>query len=199
MKLYKLTTQDGKTRPGQSNETQWGEGVTHTAKGTGGLCTDGVIHAYTSPLLAVLLNPSHANIKDPILWEAKGKIVKSEPCKCGVKTLTTIRQIPLPEISTEQKIRFAIGCALTFYKNSKFKIWALNWLANIDRSYTAANAAYAAANAANDAAKAVNAAYADVNAAYAAANAANAAARASHFINLLKIAEWAMTEEPWNE
>jgi hypothetical protein len=40
MKLYKLTDEHGQTRGG----TQWGEGVTHTATGTGTeLCSDGWI------------------------------------------------------------------------------------------------------------------------------------------------------------
>ena len=57
-KLYKLTDQNHQTR----NNTKWGAGVTHTASGQGDLCTAGWLHAYTSPLLAVLLNPIHANI-----------------------------------------------------------------------------------------------------------------------------------------
>ena len=31
MKLYKLTTQDGLTQAGQSNETRWAEGVNTTS------------------------------------------------------------------------------------------------------------------------------------------------------------------------
>mgnify|MGYP001609670390 CR=1 FL=1 len=54
MKLYKLTDRKGQTQ----NETQWGEGITHTAAGSGTtLCTDNVIHAYVDPLLAVFHDP----------------------------------------------------------------------------------------------------------------------------------------------
>lgn len=31
--------------------------------------------------------------------------------KCGCKTLTTVREIPLPAITTEMRVRFAILCA----------------------------------------------------------------------------------------
>ncbi len=74
--LYKLTTKDGLTRRGCENETHWSEGTTHTAQdGTPELCTATVIHAYRTPLQAVLLNPAHANLKNPLLWEASGVVV----------------------------------------------------------------------------------------------------------------------------
>ena len=71
--LYKLTNENGQTY----NKTQWGEGVVHTADGTGNLCSKRWIHAYADPLLAVLLNPIHANFHNPQLWEAEG----SDPAK----------------------------------------------------------------------------------------------------------------------
>ena len=148
MKLYKLTNAQGRTR----GRMQWGAGVTHTAIGSPDqpLCSSGFIHAYESPLLAILLNPIHANFSDPLLWEAEGDIVKRDgQLKCGCRALTTKRQIPLPMITTEQRVRFAILCAKQVYKKAPFVLWADNWLQGIDRSYTAAantkKAAYAAA------------------------------------------------------
>jgi len=93
---YKLTTQEGKTR----NETQWGENLTHEATGDikQDLCSDAWIHAYTHPLLAVLMNPAHADIENPILWEGKGEgEAKFESLKCGFRKFTTLKKIPLPE------------------------------------------------------------------------------------------------------
>jgi hypothetical protein len=98
--LYKLTTQDNMTRKGEYNETVWGENVTHSGTGKGDLCSPGYIHAYTHPLLAVLLNPIHANIDNPKFWEAEGEVVKSDRgLKVGCATLTTIREIELPAVS----------------------------------------------------------------------------------------------------
>ena len=57
MQLYKLTDDSGRTY----NNTQWSEGSTHTASGDGDMCRQGWIHAYTHPLLAVLLNPIQLN------------------------------------------------------------------------------------------------------------------------------------------
>jgi hypothetical protein len=209
-KLYKLTNQQDKTRAGESNETQWGEGVTHEASGQGVLCTDGIIHAYRDPLVALFLNPAHANIKEPLLWEAKGKVTHEEACKCGVRKLTTVKKIPLPTITLEAKVRFAIACGLEVYKDESFRKWAFEWLDGKDRSDVAANAAAnaaynAAANAATNAA--ANAAYAAAHAAYAAAHAAadaayaatNAARAATNTFTsqtLINICNWAVTDKP---
>ena len=110
--VYKLTDNVGQTK----DNTQWGNNVSHTAKGDGKvLCSDGFIHYYTHPLLAVLLNPIHAKFESPRLWEAEasGKIL-DEPLKSGCKTLTTIKEIPLPEISRVQRIVFGF-CVLRRY------------------------------------------------------------------------------------
>lgn len=99
-KLYKLTTQDFKTRPGKSNECLWGEGVTHVGTGEGELCGPGYIHAYEHPLLAVLLNPIHANYVNPVMWECEGGIAKRDgQLKVGCVSLTTLKRVLLPKIS----------------------------------------------------------------------------------------------------
>jgi hypothetical protein len=72
IKLYKLTDRNWKTRAGKDNEILWGPGVTHRAEGKGwGLCSKDLIHAYEDPVLAVMMNPIHAEIKNPVMWEAK--------------------------------------------------------------------------------------------------------------------------------
>ena len=149
MKLYKLTDQNGNTRA----ETNWGENVTHKATGKGTrLCSDGVIHAYDSPLKAALFNPIHGNFKDSLLWESEGDIVVNDHLKVGVKSLTTLRQIPLPEISTEKRVEFAIRCTLKVYPDARWVKWACSWLDGSDRSEAAAWAAARAAEAARAAA-----------------------------------------------
>ena len=169
--LFKLTTQEGKTH----NETQWGENVTHEATGDikQGLCSDAWIHAYTHPLLAVLMNPVHADIENPILWEGKGEgEAKFEPLKCGFRKFTTLKKIPLPEVTDVQKVAFGILCAKEVYKDSSWNQWADKWLSGEDRTKSSA---YAASSAASSAARAAaNAAYAAD--AYAASDAASSAA-----------------------
>lgn len=179
--LYKLTNGDGQTRGG----TQWGPGMSHSGTGEGGLCGPGWIHAYESPLIAVLMNPIHADFKNPRLWEAEGEIaIRDGQLKCGCATLTTIREIPLPEITTEMWIRFAILCtkeASTAAVGEAWKAWnawADKWLSGEDRS---AAAAAAAAKAVRKAAGAVGPAAYDAAAwAAEAAEAAEASASAAY-------------------
>jgi hypothetical protein len=168
MKLYKLTDENGKTR----NNTQWGENVTHIAEGNNvTLCTNGVIHAYVDPILAMMMNTAHSNFMSPQLWEAEGDIVVDNGTKVGCKSLTTTKQIECPKVSLIQKIKFRILCAKQVYKKEGWNVWADNWLNGNDRTKKAAAAAY---DAAYDAAAA---AY-DVDDAYAAAAAYDAAAAA---------------------
>ena len=151
MKLYKLTDGDGQTR----NGTQWGPGVSHSGTGEGELCGPGWIHAYEHPLIAVLLNPIHADFQNPRLWEAEGDVgLRDGQLKCGCATLTTIREIPLPEITAEMRVRFAILCAKYVRACSEWNAWADKWLSGEDRSAEAAavasRAAYDASRAAYD-------------------------------------------------
>jgi hypothetical protein len=179
--LYKLTDKNGQTR----NNTQWGPGVSHSGTGEGELCGPGWIHAYEHPLIAVLMNPIHAHFKNPRLWEAEGEIARRDGhLKCGCKTLTTVREIPLPEITTEMRVRFAIMCAKEVCAaDIAWNAWADKWLSGEDRTQAAAaEAAEAeAAEAAADAAWAAReAAWAMARAAWAAAwAAARGAARAA--------------------
>ena len=140
---YKITRPDFTTHGG----CLWGEGVTHHASGRGNLCSSGWLHAYSDPLLAVLLNPIHANYTPFILWKAKGSgLLKNDRgLKLGRSVLTTVRVIPTPIVTTEDRIRFAILCAGSVFIDPAWNSWANDWLSGKDR----ANAATYAANAAS--------------------------------------------------
>ena len=168
--LYKLTNLHSQTR----SATQWGENVTHElpVRDAYQLCSYQVLHAYVSPELAVLMDPIHAILlPDAILWEVEGDVVLNDGTKVGCTRLTTLKQIPIPTITPEQRVTFAIKCALHAYKEPSWVAWAQAWLANTNRDAAAADAAYAAAVAAAADAAAVYA-YAYAAAAYTAADAA---------------------------
>ena len=190
-KYYKLTTQDCKTRVGCYNETQWKLGRLVRASGdiSDHLCTNGWIHCYTSPLIAILCNPADANIKNPRLWLFKpefGTSIKEEGLKVGVRAGKITKELPVPKITNIQKVAFAILCAKCVCKNEEWNIWADRWLDNIDRSScAAATAAYTAAVAADAAAYAAATAAYTAAAAYAAYAAADAAAYAADAIIVL--------------
>jgi hypothetical protein len=167
MKKYKLTDQDIRTH----NGFQWELGKEVITDGENEeLCNKHWLHYYHHPLLAVLLNPIHAKIDNPRLFEVKalGKHLNDNGLKGGCTKMTLVKEIELPEITLNQQIAFGILCSLAVYKESTYILWANDWLNNVDRS---AARAYAAANAASNANAAADAAYA----AYAAADAADAA------------------------
>ena len=183
MRLIKLTDANGQTRGG----TQWAEGATHQAEpGDGALCSEHWIHAYRTPLLAVLCNPIHANIDHPIGWEAEGDIGADDGLKVGSKALTTLRRIGLPVVSIAQRVRWGILCALKARQSAAFESWAARWLSGEDRSRSSASEAEGAAWAA--AAEAATAEWA--------AAAAASAARAGVSIDFASLAERAVAEEP---
>jgi len=164
---YKLTTQDLTTYA----NTKWVLNEWKETSGKGELCTKGWLHCYTHPLLAILLNPIHANINSPKLFkcEVEGKRLTDNGRKEGWTRMRIIEEMEIPQLSLINKVAFGILCALEGCKNKKFVLWANNWLENKDRSKESAAAYYSA------------------YAAYAAAHAAYAAN-----IDLIKLAEKAM-------
>jgi len=195
--LYKLTDENDQTYGG----CQWGEGVTHTADGLGGLCTCHWIHSTTDPLLAVLLNPAQGryDLATAHLWRCSGVVGKEDTpsrLKVGCTDATTIERIPLPVVTAEQTVRFGILCALEVYGEKKYVAWAENWLSGKDRTSRSAEAAARGAAVERRAAAwaAANAAWA----AWAAAKAATAAADAATAVrplDLIALARRAISEE----
>jgi len=232
MKLYKLTDKDGCTR----NGTQWGPGVQNEARdpGKGPLCGPGWIHAYEHPLLAVLHDPIHGEFltrqdvrlcpihgeflarQDARLWECETddqEPLRDGQMKIGVRSLTTIREIPIPRITLEQRARYAIPCAKLVYSEPKWVAWVDSWLDGSDRTSAAAwaaeawasareartwaTAAMAAATAVEEARMVEGAARGTARVAktWAAARAAEVANECSPEVDLISIAEEAMKEE----
>ena len=176
MKLYKLTDFDNKTR----NDTIWGENVTHTANGEGNkLCTGAFIHAYRHPLIAALMGPFHVPDYTK-LWECEGEVIADDGAKVGCKSLTTVKEIMLPELTTEQRVKIAILCAKEVYKEEKWSEWADGWLMG-EKSRELAKVNYTIYNVYADLDAACAAAKADytIYNVYAARDAARSATRAA--------------------
>ena len=182
MKRYKLTTQDMTTHAGH----KWKIGVEQVIDEPGNtLCSDQVFHFYDSPEVAVLLNPAHANIANPLLWEVSCDEVAHDGTKGGAKHMTLTKKVKAPRFTELQKQVFAIKCALAVYKDMGFKKWANGFLSGKDRTAAraadAARAAYAAdAARASYATYAARASYATYAAVAARASYATYAARASY-------------------
>ncbi len=181
--------------------------MTHEAPGRGDLCTSGWIHVYDDPLLAVLHAPIHvSDFNGYRLWECEcsGETKADEQMKRGVQRCTTVREIPLPEVTTRQRVRYGILCAMEVCLDKAWRTWAEKWLSGENRtSADAASAARAAgaeaeraaADAAEAAWAAADAAEAAWAAARAAARAARAAARAGKSLDLIAIARKAIARK----
>jgi hypothetical protein len=146
MPYYKLTDQNMKTYGGFKWKLGEWYSIDRNFRGKGELCGRGWFHVYNYPLLAVLLNPIHANIKKARLFRCnvKGNRLTDNDLKFGFTHVRLIEEISPPEISTTQKISFGILCAMEVYKSPEFILWANNWLSGKERS---ARAAWAAAEA----------------------------------------------------
>jgi len=188
---YKFTDENMRTH----NGCQWTLGEWEEVSGKGELCNNGWLHCYCDPLLAILLNPIHGDYKNPRLWEVEvgGAEKHDGQLKSGYTQMRLLKEIKLPVITIEQRVRFGILCAKEVCKDKKWNIWADEWLDGTDRTNAAANeaaaeaavyeaaaeaavyAAAAAVYAANEAYVAKAAAEAAVYAACAAEAAANAA------------------------
>ena len=130
---YKLTDQD-------LNTYHWTHWYLNEWKETSGLedklCTSSWLHCYTSPLLAILLNPIHADIINPKLFkcEVEGKCLTDKGLKEGWTRMRIIEEMEVPQLSNINKIAFGILCALEVCKEEKFVKWANNWLDGSDRT-----------------------------------------------------------------
>lgn len=178
--VYKLTRKDCTTYNGYA----YTPGVWHVAPGKGNLCSDGWLHAYEHPLLALLHNPIHAALPetDMLLWEASGDgvVLKDGQMKLGVERLRLDKQLEITHPTLEQRVAYGILAVVIVCNDPQWRQWAKDWLGGIrGRSSKTAvvNAIYAAANAVNAANAAAYVAYAaHAAAAYAASAAADAAA-----------------------
>jgi len=142
-KLYKLTRADGTT--GEDDHIlQWGDNVTHAVQPCDKpqLCTNTVIHAHVDPLVAVFMDPVHGCFgPDARLYEGEGDVVVDDGTKVGTFEMTTIRQIALPIITTEQRVECAIRAAKHICYDVAWNDWADTWLSGKDRSASSANSA----------------------------------------------------------
>jgi hypothetical protein len=149
--IYKLTDQNLRTY----NNIQWAPGEwKHASKG-GLLWPSGWLHCYRDPLVAIFLNPIHADITNPVLWqgEAQGKYFNdhhlfsncayivgyTDFCNCRYSEMRIVKRLKPYKYTLEKLVEIAIICAIeTGYNDENFITWAIHWINNNDRSRKAA-------------------------------------------------------------
>jgi hypothetical protein len=188
--LYKLTDSKMQTRGG----FQWNLNKPRTAPGGGSLCSSAWLHAYTDPLLAVLLNPIHADIEIPGLFRCEGEVgADDHGIKVGCTKLNLLEELEIPKITTEQHTKFGILCAreVVGTKYPRWSEWATRWLSGVDRTRGSARAAEWTTKVAESmgwAARAAWAGYEACAAAHAAEYAAEEAAESGKPLDLIALA-----------
>jgi len=137
MKCFKLTDQNMRTYCGSFLWVlgEWAP----TLRGLGPLCASGWYHAYDHALVAVLLNRVHADIRGPRLFEAsydgRSRTLDEHGLKRGVVSLRLDKEVPLPVITPEQRVRIAIYCARRVYhEDQSWMVWSNAWVDGRDRN-----------------------------------------------------------------
>jgi hypothetical protein len=122
------------------------------------LCCTGVLHCYEGAIvrdalaLAILRDPNDGGFGATArAWVCRGSGQHvTNGIKSGYETLTTVREIPLPQVTTEQRVECAIRLAWEICDEQEWRAWAQAWLDGSDCSETAARAAAEAARAGVD-------------------------------------------------
>lgn len=134
--VYKLTDANLQTYGGFQYEI----GKAYTFPGDGPLCSPAWSHAYESWQLGLFMNPIHADFSNPRLFECEGVIgVRENVLKLGCSHITLVREMPIPAITTDMRVEFAIRCAMGGTELSQAWVkWAEAWLRGENRSRAAA-------------------------------------------------------------
>ncbi len=125
MQKYLLTDVNGRSRRGTTIDTKRTNGKRQFG---GDVVSQNIWECADTPLLAVMINPLHAECVLPRLFEIRGEFGQQQ------NTIHRIREIGLPKALPEQKLAFAMYCVRSLAPDDAFAAWADRWLANIDRS-----------------------------------------------------------------
>jgi hypothetical protein len=172
--FIKLVADDYTTK----NDFKWtiGETVSATGERGQGLCSSEYLHVYETEAMAALMAPNHGVDHYTRALVVEGESRGFDGTKHGLREAKVVREIPLPTLTTKQRVAITIIAASRVYLDAGWTAWASGWLNDTNR--TSDEAAWAARAAAWAAAKAA-AAWAAEAAARAAAEAAEAAAWAA--------------------
>ena len=148
MQCYTISGKDGYTHDGM----KWGARVTHIASGQGDVYDPRWLHFYRDPHIAMLLDLNYTDDSQCRLWEstAFGRILHDGWLKSGCTHLRTDFEIPAPTISLDERVEFAIRCAMAAGSDPVFDDWADGWLSGSDRSPTSARSMHLSIAPAND-------------------------------------------------
>ena len=86
------------------------------------------LHAFTHPIIAMLLNRVYVDADDPKVWRCRGKIAHLAIDKLAYcNELTTEQLMVKPNIGLYTRMKFGFACVDKVYKNTAFHNWMLDW------------------------------------------------------------------------
>jgi hypothetical protein len=119
----------------QNNTTwrniQWDENVSHQEENP-----NFYFPVYDDIYVASYMYPSYDSIENPCFWEAVGEnpIQSQSGFLKKYAKLTTIKKLDVVLPTTEQRISFAILCAMNLVLNPIFRNWAIQYLQGKDQT-----------------------------------------------------------------
>lgn len=141
MKLYKWVYKDMTTGHGEEL-THWKVGRVNVAEGEGGLCTNGVLHAYRSKEEAEIYGYIHTRRVDSILIEVEANdIVEDDGVKVGTRVQIMTSIVGDRMFSLEYLVLIGIKMSLLNPVHEEYKIWAEKWISGVDRTAESARLA----------------------------------------------------------
>ncbi|MFV1997071.1 MAG: hypothetical protein ACC641_03575 [Acidiferrobacterales bacterium] len=129
MRKYLLANLEGRTRRGMTIEINRTFGKRQYSSD---IVSRNIWECADTPLLAIMINPLHAECVRPRLFEIRGEFGQ------GQNTIHRVGEVILPDVSPEQKLAFAMYCVRSIVPEHAFGAWVERWLANIDRSIVGA-------------------------------------------------------------
>lgn len=135
MKFYKAVSKDytsnlGSIKWGIVGDNDW---IEELPSGYG------VVRAYHHPLLAAIFSPLYDHPYDDRLLEVQVKHPEERGAYVTSYFTKAINEVPFPEVTLEQRVCFAINCALSITDYEKFEKWGAKWISRTDRSVSAMN------------------------------------------------------------
>lgn len=133
MRKYVLTDRDGQTPKGEKlvpgKLIEDGRSGKDLLARLGACCCD-------DPLVAALVSPL-ASENGARMFQINCWKVSADPAQAQMYTV--VKEVtPVPQVTVEQKLAFALLVLLQLYKHKDFQVWVHRWLSGEDRSANAA-------------------------------------------------------------
>lgn len=128
MAKYILTNSENRTRQGSC---LFPGGSSFSSQASSDVVTENASEMGASPLVAIMLNPWHAQLEGPKMLEMQ--FTTEEDNARDPIFRITLREVGMPATTTDQKIIFALMVIVEVYQNELFNQWAQKWISGTDR------------------------------------------------------------------